>query len=184
MGVPHEAGILTSSPDGAIDHPARSPRRRRPATVLGKTRNDLADLGWIENDSDHRHPASAFGTGHDVQFVHLGKQPCPGFPAGARADFLILRGIRGRGRLSGLSAIPVLGRASTECGAVFPGAPSPGRIQSIAAHKMATPGRDVEGQLGDEVQGREVLLPAPEVSRGAGLPGDSVLVLILVDLLQ
>jgi hypothetical protein len=36
---------------------------------------------------------------------------------------LILRGIRGRGRLNGLSAIPVHRRASTECGAVFPGAP-------------------------------------------------------------
>jgi hypothetical protein len=33
--------------------------RRRPATGLGKTRNDLADLGWIENDSDH-HRAQAF----------------------------------------------------------------------------------------------------------------------------
>ncbi len=95
MGVAHEAGILTSSPDGAIDHPARSPHRRRPATVLGKTPNDPADLGWIENDSDHRRPASAVGTGHDVQFVHLGKQPCPGFAAGARAEFLILQGIRG-----------------------------------------------------------------------------------------
>ena len=75
MGVAHEAGILTSSPDGAIDHPARSPHRRRPATVPG--------------------------TGHDVQLVHLCEQPCPGFPAGGRADLavqwpalgLILRGI-------------------------------------------------------------------------------------------
>jgi len=41
MGVAHESGILTSSPDGAIDHPARSPHHWRPATVLGKTRNDL-----------------------------------------------------------------------------------------------------------------------------------------------
>ena len=164
MGVAHEAGILTSSPNGAIDHPARSPRRRRPATVLGKTRNDLADLGGIENDSDHFHPASALGTGQDVQFVHLGKQPCPGFPAGARADFLILRGIRGRGRLSGLSAIPVLRGASTECGAVFPGAPRPRRIQSISTHQVTPTRRDVEGELGDEVQGREVLLPALEVS--------------------
>jgi len=164
MGVAHEAGILTSSPNGAIDHPARSPRRRRPATVLGKTRNDLVDLGGIENDSDHFHPASALGTGQDVQFVHLGKQPCPGFPAGARADFLILRGIRGRGGLNGRSAIPVHRRASAQGGAVFPGAPSPGRIQAISTHQVAAPGRDVEGQLGDEVQGREVLLPAPEVS--------------------
>ena len=118
MGVPDEAGILTSSPCGAIDHPSRSPRRRRPATVPGKTRNDpegcassLADLGGIENDRNHFHPASASGTGQDVQFVHLGQQPCPGFPAGARADVavqwpalgLILRIIRGCGRLSGPS---------------------------------------------------------------------------------
>ena len=75
MGVPDEAGILTSSPNGAIDHPSRSPRRRRPATVPDKTRNDLADLGGIENDRNHSHPASASGTGQDVQFVHLGQQP-------------------------------------------------------------------------------------------------------------
>jgi len=106
MGVAHEAGILTSSPDGAIDHPARSPHRRRPATVLGKTRNDLADLGWIENDSDHRHPASAFETEHRVDIVHLRAQPCPGWlppflakrlpPEGAAG------GVRHRGGLRGV----------------------------------------------------------------------------------
>ena len=119
MGVPDEAGILTSSPCGAIDHPSRSPRRRRPATVPGKTRNDLADLGGIENDRNHFHPASASGTGQDVQFVHLGTQPCPGFPAGPRADLAV--------------QWPALG-------AVFPGAQAPGRIQSRAAHEVATPG--------------------------------------------
>jgi hypothetical protein len=110
MRVAHEAGILTSSPDGAIDHTARSPQRRRPATVPGKTVDDLADLGGIENDSNHRHPASALGTGHDVQFVNLGKQSCPGFPAGGCADLavqwpalgLILQGPRRRGRLNSL----------------------------------------------------------------------------------
>jgi hypothetical protein len=54
--------------------------------VLGKTSNDISDLGWIEDDSDHFHPASALRTGHDVQFVRLGKQPCPGFSAGGRAE--------------------------------------------------------------------------------------------------
>jgi len=137
--------------------------------VPGQAVDDLADLGWIENDRDHFHPASTHGTGHDVQFVHLGEQPCPCFPAGQRADFLILRGIRGRGRLSGLSAIPVLGRASAECGAVFPGPASAGGIQAIAAHQVAAPGRDVQGHLGDEVQTGEVTLPEalPAVSRSA-----------------
>jgi len=192
MGVAHEAGILTSSPNGAIDHPARSPRRRGPATVAGQAVDDLSDLGGIENGRDHIHPACASGTGHDVQLVHLCEQPRPGFAAGARADLavqwpalgLILRGPRRRGRLSGLTAIPVHRRSSAEGGVVFPGTPCPRRIQSISAHQVAPTRRDVEGQLGDEVQGREVLLPAPEVSRGAGLPGDSVLFLIPVDLLQ
>ena len=106
MGVAREDGILTSSPYGAIDHQARSPHRRRPATVLGKAADNLADLGWIENDSDHFLLASASGKGHDVQLVHLGEQPCPGSPAGQRADVLILRGTRRRGRRNGLSAIP------------------------------------------------------------------------------
>jgi hypothetical protein len=79
MGVAHEAEILASSPHGAIDHQARSAHRRRAAIVLGKTRDDLADLSGIENYSDDRHSASALGTGHDVQFVHLIQQPCPGF---------------------------------------------------------------------------------------------------------
>jgi hypothetical protein len=59
------------------------------ATVPGKTCDDLADLGGIENDSDHLHPACALGTGHDVQFAYLGKQPCPGFSAGGCADVAV-----------------------------------------------------------------------------------------------
>jgi len=63
-------------------------------------------------------------------------------------------------------------RRLMECGAVkwpalwavFLGAPSTGRTQSIAAHQMAPPGRDVEGQLGDAVQRSEVFFSAPEVS--------------------
>ena len=80
-----------------------------------------------------------------------------------------------------------------ECRAVFPGPASAGGIQAIAAHQVAAPGRgsrhasrdcrprDVQGHLGDEVQTGEVALPALEVSRGGGLPADSVLVLIPVD---
>ena len=135
------AGILTLPPDGVSDHRVRSSLRRRSPALPGQTAYDLADLGWIENGGDHRHSASAFGTAHDVQFVHLGKQPCPRFPAGARADVLILQGIRGRGRRSGLSAVPVPGGASAECGAAFPGPPCAGGIQAIVAHKVAAPGR-------------------------------------------
>jgi hypothetical protein len=39
--VAHEAGILTSSPHGVIDHPARSPHLRRPATVLGQYKYEI-----------------------------------------------------------------------------------------------------------------------------------------------
>jgi len=41
----------------------------------------LADLSRIDDDGEHRHPASAPGAGHRVQVVDLGQQPSPGLPA-------------------------------------------------------------------------------------------------------
>ena len=75
----------------------------------------------------------------------------------------------------GLSRCPVPGKNTIHIDA-------PGGDPGLPAVCYATGCRpmDVEGQMGDEVQGREVLLPAPEVSRGAGRPGDSVLLHIPV----
>ena len=95
---------------GCSEHPRRSP------ADLEQVGQDPAYLGGIGDERDELHLRATLGTGHDFQFVHLGKQPCPGFPAGARADFLILRGIRGLRRLNGLSAILVHRRASAEGG--------------------------------------------------------------------
>jgi hypothetical protein len=82
--------------------------------VPDQAADDLADLGWIENDSDHFHPASAFGTGH----------------TGSEA-----RECKGRGSR----------HASRDCRS-----------------------KDVEGQLGGEVQGRAVLLPTPKYPEEEG----------------
>jgi hypothetical protein len=51
------------------------------ATAPDKATDDFSDPGWIEDEGDHPRPASALGTGHDDQFIHLGKQLCLGFPA-------------------------------------------------------------------------------------------------------
>lgn len=104
--------------------------------------DDLLDLGWIENDDDHRYPGSAQGSGRHVNPVDLGQQPCPCLPAGERAEFLILRGFRGLGSVSGLSSIAVLGRTTAECGPVLPGSTTAGGIQPITARQVPAHAKD------------------------------------------
>ena len=61
---------------------ARSPHRRRPATVLGQAADNPADLGWIENDSDHFHSTAEHGRTNgqalnvaSVSFWRIGQGP-------------------------------------------------------------------------------------------------------------
>lgn len=46
-----------------------------------KAVDDLADLGRIDDDGEHSHPAAAAGAGYDVKLVDLGQQSSQGFAA-------------------------------------------------------------------------------------------------------
>jgi hypothetical protein len=48
--------------------------------------DDPANLGWIRDDGDHRHAASAARASQDVYRVDLGQQPSPGLTAGKRVE--------------------------------------------------------------------------------------------------
>jgi len=154
--------------------------------------DDLADLGRIGDDGEHRHPASAPGAGHHVQLMNLGQQPRPGFPARDHANLavqwpalgLALRGIGEHGILGCLPAVPAGGRLRSDGRTVLPGSASPRRVQPVAAHEELAPRRYMQSHPGDEVKRGVPALPALEIPRGGGGPGDGVLLLVPADALQ
>ena len=158
--------------------------------------DNLADLGWIRNDGDHRHAASAARASQDVYRVDLGKQPRPGSTAAERVDLSILRCIGKRRLCRCRAAVPAGRHTSTQRRTILPGSATSGGVQPVAAYKMAPAGRapvtlrvtaargNVRRHRGDEVQRGVVADPALEEPRGGSGPGDGILPFVTADALE